>query len=128
MGSSIVTFGTSTSSKDMTKKVWYLILSNGSQYDSVIDTQSFRKSALKILIKENTQTPIFANISEVAEEGEDDYGVEEEEVVDIIMDHVEEDVDHDNVVEDGDDIGSLNSSGSISAKKGRPADTLETSR
>ena len=52
--------------------------------------------------------------------------------VDTSMEHDEEEkeeaVDRDDDIEDGEDEVSVNSSGSISAKKGRPADTLETLR
>jgi hypothetical protein len=42
MESSIGTFGgTSTYSQGMTNKTWYLIFSNGSQYDSAVNIKSF---------------------------------------------------------------------------------------
>ena len=63
IGSSIVNFGRSSTSKDLTtKKVWYLILAEGSQFDGAIDIKSFRKSVLKILIKENTRTTTALNL------------------------------------------------------------------
>ena len=63
IGSSIVNFGRSTTSKDMTtKKVWYLILAKGSQFDGAIDIKSFRILVLKILNKENTRTTTAVNL------------------------------------------------------------------
>ena len=47
IGSSIVNFGRSSTSTDLTtKKVWYLILAEGSQFDGAIDIKSFRKKIL----------------------------------------------------------------------------------
>jgi hypothetical protein len=62
IGSSIVNFGRSTTSKDMAKKVWYLILAEGSQFDEAIDINSFQNSVLKILNKENTRTTTAVNL------------------------------------------------------------------
>ena len=71
------------------------------------------------------ESTLKLSTSVIAEGDEDDYENEEVVDVDTSMEHLgeEEDVDHDNVVEDGDDIGSVISSGSTSVKKGRPADT-----
>ena len=54
ISSSIVTFGTSKQNGSR-KKLWYLILSQGSQYDGAIDREFFQKSVLKILNSENTR-------------------------------------------------------------------------
>ena len=63
MGSSIVSFGRSNVWEEFArKKFWYLILSEGSQFDGAIDIKSFRKSVLKILIKENTRTTTALNL------------------------------------------------------------------
>ena len=60
ISSSIVTFGTSKQNGSR-NKLWYLILSQGSQYDGAIDGVSFQNSVLEILNSDHIRMSTLLN-------------------------------------------------------------------